>query len=121
MEQENFIQFIKELMEVNTLHQEYQDNDIHCVIDSAKDKDGNLTIKVKLIEDKDKKDFEAWLQNIDDELFSEVIDDLKEKHDIDNLNDLYNNSDQYKEVIKLFKEAAKKIALRKIEAYKKLF
>ena len=57
MKQEELLKaLITELFKTNTLHQEYQDNDTHFVIDSIKE--GNtLTIKVELKENKDKKEF----------------------------------------------------------------
>ena len=45
---------------MDTLHQEYQDNDTHIVVDSQRE--GNtLNIKVQLLENEDKKKFDEWL------------------------------------------------------------
>lgn len=116
MKQEDvFKSLIRELFDLKELRQEYQDNDTHYVIDLQKE--GNtLTIKVQLLENKDKKEFETWLENIDDNLFAEVLDELD---DIPDLNTIY-NSDNYKEVINLVKSKTKEIANRKIEELKKL-
>ena len=122
MEQENFIEFIKGLMSVNTFHQEYQDNDIHYVIDAIKDEAGELTIKVNQVKDnKDKKEFEKWLELVDDGLFAEVLEALQEDgYDIDNLNQVFNTK-EYKKVIDIVKGKTQEIAENKIKAYKKLF
>ena len=122
MEQENFIEFIKELMSIDKFHQEYQDNDIHYVIDAIKDESGELTIKVNQVKDsKDKKEFEKWLELVDDGLFAEILESLQEDgYDIDNLNQVFNTKD-YKKVIDIVKEKAKELAENKIKAYQKLF
>ena len=117
-EQELMKTLIKELFKLNTTHQEYQDNDTHFVVDSQKD--GNtLTIKVQLLENKDKKDFEKWLEKIDDDLFAEVLDELREKEGLCNLNDMYNSSD-YKKVIARVQAKTKEVAARKIKELQKL-
>ena len=119
MKQEELLKaLVKELFALNTLHQEYQDEDTHFVIDSQKE--GNiLTIRVELKDDKDKKDFERWLEKVDDDLFSEVLDELKEKEGLIDLNAAY-NSENYKEVIKLVKSKTREIANRKIKELQKL-
>ena len=109
---------IKELMAMDTLHQEYQDNDTHFVIDSQKE--GNtLTIKVQLLENKDKQEFEKWLQNIDDDFFGEILDSLKEKDNIIDLDSIY-NSENYQEVINKVKSRAKELAIKKIKNLQKI-
>ena len=109
---------IKELMKLDTLHQEYQDNDTHFVVDSQK-KGNTLTIKVQLLENKDKKAFENWLANVDNNLFSEVLDELKEKEGMLDLEKLY-NSENYQQVIDKVKTKTKEIANRKIKELQKL-
>jgi len=122
MEQENFIEFIKELMSVDKYHQEYQDNDVHYVIDAIKDESGELTIKVNQVKDnKDRKEFEKWLELVDDGLFTEILESLQEDgYDIDNLDQVFNTKD-YKKVIDIVKGKAKELAENKIKAYQKLF
>ena len=116
--EEELIPLIQGLMKMNTLHQEYQNNDIHYVIDSQKE--GNtLTIKVQLLENKDKEEFENWLKNVDDSLFEECLDELKDEG-LYNLNEIY-NSENYKEIIDKVKSKTKEIALRKIEKLQGLF
>ena len=111
MKQEELLKtLIKELFEMDTLHQEYQDNDTHFVIDSQKE--GNkITITVTLNENKDKEEFENWLQNVDDSLFEEVMEELGEVFDMDRLY----NSPRYKEVINKVQSKTKEIAARKIK------
>ena len=119
MKQEELLKaLINELFAMDTLHQEYQDNDTHFVIDSTRE--GNtLTIKVQLLENKDKKDFENWLQQVDDDLFQEVLEELAEKEGLSDINSLY-NSENYQQVIDRVKTKTKEIASRKIKMLKKL-
>lgn len=112
-QEEIFKSLIRELFEIDTTHQEYQDNDAHFVVDSQRN--GNtLTIKVQLLENEDKKNFEDWLSKINDDFFSEILDELKEKEGLYDLEGLYNSKD-YKKVINRVKSKAKEIAARKIK------
>jgi hypothetical protein len=119
MKQEELLKaLVSELMGMDELHQEYQDNDTHFVIDSTKE--GNtLTVKVQLLENKDKKDFENLLQQVDDDLFQEVLEELAEKEGLSDINSLY-NSENYQQVIDKVKTKTKEIANRKIKMLKKL-
>ena len=119
MKQEELLKaLVSELMGMDELHQEYQDNDTHFVIDSTRE--GNtLTIKVQLLENEDKKDFENWLQQVDDDLFQEVLEELAEKDGLSDINSLY-NSENYQQVIDKVKTKTKEIANRKIKMLKKL-
>lgn len=120
MKQEELMKsLIKELFELDTTHQEYQDNDIHFVVDSQKN--GNtLTIKVQLLENKDKKEFEKWLENnVDDELFSEVLEELAKKEGLTDIEALYNSKD-YKKVINKVKSKTKEIVARKVREFQNL-
>lgn len=119
MKQEELLKtLVAELMGMQELHQEYQDNDTHFVIDSKKE--GNkLTIEITLKDNKDKKDFERWLETVDDNLFSEVLEELQEKEGLSNLNELYESKD-YKRVISRVKSKTKEIAARRIKELQKL-
>ena len=119
MKQEEILKaLVTELMGLDELHQEYQDNDTHFVIDSTKE--GNtLTIKVQLLDNKDKKEFEEWLKRVDDGLFQEVLEELAEKEGINDIQALYNSKD-YKKAIDKVKAKTKEIASRKIKSFKKL-
>jgi hypothetical protein len=119
MKQEEILKaLIEELFAMDTLHQEYQDNDSHFVVDSTRE--GNtLTIKVQLLENKDKKEFEKWLQQVDDDLFQEVLDELAEKEGLKNIDNLY-NSENYQQVIDRVRSKTKELAARKIKDLKKL-
>ena len=119
MKQEELMKtLINELFATNTTHQEYQDNDTHFVVDSQRE--GNtLTIKVQLLENKDKKEFEKWLEKVDDNLFSEVLDELREKEGLFNLEQIYKSKD-YKKVINRVKSKTQEIASRKIKELQKL-
>ena len=114
MKQEELLKtLIKELFTTNELHQEYQDNDTHFVIDSQKEGD-TLTIKVQLIEEnKDKKEFEKWVNQLDDDIFNEVWEALSEEDKLHSLDEMYNTKD-YKKVISKFKNKTKEIATKKI-------
>ena len=117
-QEEIFKALIKELFALDTTHQEYQDNDTHFVVDSTKN--GNtLTIKVQLLENEDKKEFENWLTQVDDNLFSEVLDELREKEGLNDLQELY-NSENYQQVIDKVKAKTRELAAKKIKAFKKL-
>lgn len=119
MKQEEILKaLVTELMGLNELHQEYQDNDTHFVIDSTKE--GNtLTIKVQLLDNKDKKEFEEWLKQVDDDLFQEVLDELSEKEGLNDIQALYHSKD-YKKVIDKVKAKTREIATRKVKALKRL-
>jgi hypothetical protein len=119
MKQEEILKaLVTELMGLDELHQEYQDNDTHFVIDSTKE--GNtLTIKVQLLDNKDKKEFEEWLKQVDDSLFQEVLEELAEKEGINDIQALYNSKD-YKKAIDKVKAKTREIAARKVKALKRL-
>ena len=118
MKQEELLKtLIEELFGMDNLHHEYTDNNISYVIDSQKE--GNtLTIKVSLKENKDKKEFEKWLENVDNDLFSEVLNEL-ETDGLYDLESIY-NSENYKDVIDKVKNKTKKIANRRIKELQKL-
>ena len=118
MKQEELMKtLIEELFAMNELHQEYQDKDTRFVVDSQRE--GNtLTIKVTLKENKDKKEFEKWLEKIDDNLFSEVLDELN-MEGLYNLDSIYNSED-YPKVIKQVKNKTREVAQRKIKELQKL-
>lgn len=116
-QEELFKTFIKELFEIDTTHQEYQDDDIHFVVDAQKD--GNtLTIKVELLENKDKEEFEKWLQSVDDSILEEVLDELSGEG-LKNLDEIYNSKD-YQQVIEKVKSKTLEVVSRKIKMLQKL-
>ena len=122
MEIENIIKsLLDDLFGLDELHQEYQDNDVHFVIDTKKD--GNkITVEVETIEDKQneaKKNFEDWLKNIDDELFTEILDELRKDEELIDIESLY-NSESYEEVINKVEAKAKEIIEKRIEALEDL-
>ena len=119
MKKEELIkQVIEELFSMDNLHQEYQDNDTHYVVNSKKE--GNkLTITITLKENKDKKEFEKWVNQMDDDLFNEVWESLSEEDALHTLDEMY-NSDNYKEVIDKFKKRTREIASRKIKELQKV-
>lgn len=108
---------IKELFKMDKLHQEYQDNDTHFVVDSQKN-NNTLNIKVQLLENEDKKKFNEWLSRIDDDLFSEILEELQDEG-INNLDEIYNSED-YALVIDKVKSKAKEIVAKKIKSLQSL-
>lgn len=118
MKQEELLkQVINELFSLDNLHQEYQDDDTHYVVDSQKE--GNkLTITVTLKENKDKKEFEEWVNQMPDSLFNEVWESLSQEDVLHSLDEMY-NSDNYKEVITKFKNKTKEITSDKIKELQK--
>ena len=119
MKQEELLKaLIRELFELNELHQEYRDKDINYVIDSKKE--GNkLTINVTLKDNEDKKKFEKWINQLDDDVFSEVWEALSVEDNLHTLDEIY-NSDNYKEVINKFKNKTREIASNKIKKLQRL-
>lgn len=119
MKEENLLSLIKELSAMNELHQEYQDNNIHYVIDAIRD--GNvLKFNVEIKDTRDKEEFEKWASQLDDEFFSEVWESLSKEDELHSLNELY-ESPNYREVIQRFKNKARQIAKRKIDTLNELF
>ena len=87
------------------------------MIDTNKEGD-TLTIKVKLVENKDKKEFENWLKQIDDDLFTQVLEELEDEG-LTNLDEIYRSAN-YKQTIDKVKSKTKEIALRQIKELQKL-
>ena len=118
-QEELFKALIKELFELDTTHQEYQDNDTHFVVDS--EVNGNtLTIKVELFDiNKDKKEFEHWLEGIDDELFSEVLEKINREYNLGDLDELYNSKD-YQVAIDTIKKVTKEVINEKVLGLQRL-
>ena len=119
MKQEELLKaLIRELFALNELHQEYQDKDINYVIDSKKE--GNrLIINITLKDNEDKKKFEKWINQLDDDIFREVWEALSVEDNLHTLDEIY-NSDNYKEVINKFKNKTKEIASNKIKKLQRL-
>lgn len=69
-------------------------------------------------ENKDKEEFEKWLQNVSEDLFGEVLEALSEDG-LFNLDEIY-NSPNYKTVINKVKNKTKEIATKKIKALQEL-
>jgi len=118
MKEELFKTLIKQLMDLNEIHYEYTENDNSYVLDSEKNGD-TLTIKVKVSENKDKKEFEHFVDTLDDDLFNEVWESLSEEDELHTLNEIY-DSPNYKEVINKFKAKVKEVVSQRIEDYKRL-
>lgn len=117
MKQELITQLVKELFDsVEELHNEYKDNDIQYVIDATKE--GN-TLSIEITLETDKKEFEQWIDQLDDDIFTETWETLSEEDNLHDLNELY-NSENYHEVIDKFKSKAKEIIEDKIEYLHKI-
>ena len=119
MKQEELLKaLIRELFALNELHKEYHDKDINYVIDSKKE--GNkLTLNITLKENEDKKKFEKWVNQLDDDVFNEVWEALSAEDNLHTLDEIY-NSDNYKEVINKFKNKTREIASNKIKKLQRL-
>ena len=120
MKELNLASLIKELFQMDEMHQEYTDNDMSFCIDSEKKDDSTLVFTIKLKENKDKKEFEKWVNDLDDDLFNETWEALSEKYGLKDLNEAY-NTDNYKAVINEFKSTAKQIAQNRIKRLTSLF
>lgn len=119
MEKE-LISLVKDILNMDEMHQQYQDNDINCVLDLVKKDENTFVLTVSLKENKDKKEFEHWADSIDDELFDEVWNSLSNLYDLHDLNQKYESDDTCKYVIELFKNEAKKLAKQKIAKLTKI-
>lgn len=119
MKNENLIALIKELMSMDEMREEFQDNNSSFSIDSKKE-NNKLIITVSYKENTDKKDFENWVQKLDDDIFTETWENLSEKYGLDKLNKIY-QTPEYNKVIKLFKEQATQLAKNKIMTLSNLF
>lgn len=119
MKQELLLALIRELLQADEIHEEYTDNNVHYVIDSEKTEDNSLIITISLEEDNDdRKQFEKWAENLDDDLFNEAYEALSENYLPGQIGDMY-KSDDYQIVIDGFKEKVKEIAKKKIEQLEK--
>lgn len=83
-------------------------------VDLKKDGD-TLTIVIEKKELEDKKEFEAWLDTVDDNMFQEALERVQKITGIDakQLDKDYNSND-YKGIINLFKKIVPQIAQEKI-------
>ena len=111
--------FIKELFEMDEMHEEYKDNDSHFSIDSQKKDDSTLVITIKLKEDNTKKEFEKWVDSLDDEIFEEAVARVN-KHFDGKMNDVYESED-YKDVINYFKATVNNVVREKINSLRTKF
>lgn len=107
------LNLIKKVFKMDSLHHEYVDNDTSYVVDTQKDGDV-LTITIKLNENKDKKDFESWVESLDDEIFSEAYNLLSKDFTSKEVNELY-NSESYSTIVNAFKACANKVVCDKIQ------
>ena len=109
-EEELIKHLVKQLIQLDTVVQyEYMENGTQYLIDAKKE--GNkVIIEVSVNENKDKKDFEAWLKKLDDNLFAEVLEEIGDK----NIFKVYETK-EYKKVIDQVKQKTKEIANRKIK------
>lgn len=114
-------EILEKLFQQEELHEEIVDNNIKYVIDLEKGTDNEINIKVtkEQVSNEDKKQFEAWVNQLDGDLFTEIWESLSEDYGLYDLNKLY-ESENYKKVIDLFKERTQKILSQKIEKLTKL-
>ena len=117
MDEKMLAQLVKELFEsVTELHEEYSDNNMSYAIDAEKN-DNVLNITVTVKDNKDKKDFEKFVDSLDDDVYEEVIESLQDE--IGDLTKLY-DTEAYKDVIKVFKNKVKEVAQDRINYLKTL-
>lgn len=76
------------------------------------DENGTITMTFSPCNSK-KKEFEEWVDSIDDDIFTETWESLAEEYSLKELNDIY-ESDNFEEIVGLFKERAREIAIDKI-------
>lgn len=114
-------EILEKLFQQEELHEEIVDNNIKYVIDVEKGTDNeiNITVTKEKVSNKDKEQFETWVNQLDDNLFSEIWESLSEDYGLYDLNKCYESED-YQKVIDLFKERTQKILSQKIEKLTKL-
>ena len=119
MEKELF-QLAEQLLQQNTEgHEEITVNGKTLTVDYEKKDENTMIVTVSLHENKDKKEFETWVNNLDDEFFNEVWENLSDIYGLKELNDTYDNGN-YQEVISKFKSTAKELAQQKINLLSKI-
>lgn len=100
------------------LHESVEINGYKITLDLEKTSDNEINIKVTR-SNSDKKEFEEWAEKIDDGLFTEAWESLSKDFNLKNLDDLY-ESDDYRQVINIFKTKVKELAQDKIKALQNL-
>ncbi len=109
---------IKELGE-GTKHEEYTDGNNIYVLDLDVNKD-NVLFKMSVKENKDKEEFEKWVNELDDDIFEDVWQSLSDKlGGNEKLNEMYEGKD-YKKVINAFKLETMKILQSKVNKFKSM-
>lgn len=122
MENEKVFALLEELFQTDSLHEEYSINEKTYVIDAKKNQDGNkviITVSLKKEDNKEKKEFEAWVDTLPDDFFYDVWESLSNEYSTKELSNEYASGD-YKKVIKLFKDRANEIVNSRIEELTKL-
>ena len=84
-----------------------------------KNDNNELIIKIYYSQD-DKKEFEDWVNKLDDDLFTKTWESLADEYGLKELNDIY-ETNNYQEVIEIFKSRARELAIEKIDELKELF
>ena len=117
MDERIITQLIKELFKsAEEMHEEYSENGTSYALDVKKE--GNtLNVKITLKGNKDKKDFEKFVDELDDDIYEEVIESLQDE--IGDLTKLY-ETESYKDVITIFKNKVKQVAQNRINYLKTL-
>lgn len=121
MKEEMMMALVKELFTYDDLHEEFAFNNDSFILDLKKEDDNTLTIKVVLKEkdNKDKKEFEKWVNSLDDDVFNETWESLSEEFGLKELNDAY-KTENYQQVIDMFKDRASQVITNKINNLKGL-
>lgn len=115
---EILVALIKELMGLDTVHEVFIDNDTQIIVDSQKE--GNtLNIKVELKDNTDKKEFEQWLEGIDEDLYFEVLEKINREYNLGDLDELYNSGD-YHVAIDTIKKVTKEVINEKVLGLQRL-
>jgi len=95
--------------------------DVAYEVDLKKDGDTlTIVIERKELENKQKKEFEQWLDSIDDDIFQEALERVQKLTGIDakQLDEDYNSED-YMRIINLFKKMVPNIAKERIDSLQK--
>ena len=112
----NLLQAVfQELFGTNDMHEKYEDNGVFFSIDSKKTDDNTMVITLHYKEDDSKKDFEEYVDNLDDEIFTEALEQTKKM--IPNMEVIYESTD-WEKVADTFQDNVNAVIENKIKNLK---
>ena len=107
---------VNELFEIGNGHEEISENGFSVSLDVQKVDDSTIVLTIK--RDTDKAEFEKMVNDLDDDIFQEVWDNLSDNYGLKELNEMYEGANA-KNVISLFKDELKNVVTKRIESLNK--